>query len=78
MLTVDVEEGHQGRCDGRARPPPWRMQDMQPDGKGRVRLRYRIPARGLIGFQGEFLTPSPAAPASPTTCSTTTARWPAP
>jgi len=28
---------------------------MQPDGKGRVRLEYRIPARGLIGFQGEFL-----------------------
>ena len=32
------------------------LQDMQPDGKGRVRLEYRIPARGLIGFQGEFLT----------------------
>ncbi|HWA37566.1 MAG TPA: translational GTPase TypA, partial [Burkholderiales bacterium] len=30
--------------------------DMQPDGKGRVRLDYRIPARGLIGFQGEFMT----------------------
>jgi GTP-binding protein len=29
---------------------------MEPDGKGRVRLEYRIPARGLIGFQGEFLT----------------------
>jgi GTP-binding protein len=32
------------------------LQDMQPDGKGRVRLEYRIPARALIGFQGEFLT----------------------
>ena len=32
------------------------LQDMQSDGKGRVRLDYRIPARGLIGFQGEFLT----------------------
>jgi len=32
------------------------LQDMQPDGKGRVRLDYRIPARGLIGFQSEFLT----------------------
>ena len=32
------------------------LQDMQPDGKGRVRLDYRIPARGLIGFQGEFMT----------------------
>jgi GTP-binding protein len=29
---------------------------MEPDGKGRVRLEYRIPARGLIGFQGEFMT----------------------
>ena len=32
------------------------LQDMQPDGKGRVRLDYRITARGLIGFQGEFMT----------------------
>ena len=32
------------------------LQDMEPDGKGRVRLEYRIPARGLIGFQGEFMT----------------------
>jgi GTP-binding protein len=31
------------------------LLDMQPDGRGRVRLEYRIPARGLIGFQGEFL-----------------------
>ena len=37
---------------------------MQSDGKGRTRLEYRIPARGLIGFQGEFLTLT-AAPASP-------------
>ena len=32
------------------------LQDMESDGKGRVRLEYRIPARGLIGFQGEFMT----------------------
>jgi GTP-binding protein len=32
------------------------LLDMQSDGKGRVRLDYRIPARGLIGFQGEFMT----------------------
>src|ERR1043165_2429894 len=32
------------------------LQDMQSDGKGRVRLDYRIPARGLIGFQSEFMT----------------------
>ncbi|MDR1064154.1 MAG: translational GTPase TypA [Azoarcus sp.] len=56
LLTVDVEEGHQGAIMeelGRRRGD---LQDMQPDGKGRVRLEYRIPARGLIGFQGEFLT----------------------
>ncbi len=56
MLTVDVEEGHQGAVMeelGRRRGD---LQDMQPDGNGRTRLEYRIPARGLIGFQSEFLT----------------------
>ncbi len=55
LLTVDVEDAHQGAVMeelGRRRGD---LQDMQPDGKGRVRLEYRIPARGLIGFQGEFL-----------------------
>ncbi len=55
-LTVDVEEAHQGGVMeelGRRRGD---LQDMQPDGKGRVRLEYRMPARGLIGFQGEFMT----------------------
>jgi len=56
MLTVDVEDGNQGAVMeelGRRRGD---LQDMQSDGKGRVRLEYRIPARALIGFQGEFLT----------------------
>ncbi len=56
LLTVDIEETHQGGVMeelGRRRGD---LQDMQPDGKGRVRLEYRIPARGLIGFQGEFMT----------------------
>ena len=55
-LTVDVEESHQGGVMeelGRRRGD---LQDMASDGKGRVRLEYRIPARGLIGFQGEFMT----------------------
>ncbi|MGB6053976.1 MAG: translational GTPase TypA [Burkholderiaceae bacterium] len=55
LLTVDIEEGHQGGVMeelGRRRGD---LQDMQPDGKGRVRLEYRIPARGLIGFQSEFM-----------------------
>ncbi len=56
MLTVDVEDVNQGAIMeelGRRRGD---LQDMQPDGHGRVRLEYRIPARGLIGFQSEFMT----------------------
>lgn len=56
LLTVDVEEAHQGAVMeelGRRRGD---LLDMQPDGNGRVRLEYRIPARGLIGFQSEFMT----------------------
>lgn len=56
MLTVDVEEDHQGGVMEELGRRRGELQDMQPDGKGRVRLEYRIPARGLIGFQGEFLT----------------------
>lgn len=55
-LTVDVDETNQGAVMeelGRRRGD---LQDMQPDSKGRVRLEYRIPARGLIGFQSEFMT----------------------
>ncbi|MHB9102281.1 MAG: translational GTPase TypA [Sulfuricella sp.] len=55
-LTLDVEDANQGAVMeelGRRRGD---LQDMQPDGHGRVRLEYRIPARGLIGFQGEFMT----------------------
>ncbi len=56
MLTVDVEEEHQGGVMEELGRRRGELQDMSPDGKGRVRLEYRIPARGLIGFQGEFLT----------------------
>ena len=55
-LTVDVEEVNQGGVMeelGRRRGD---LQNMESDGKGRVRLEYLIPARGLIGFQGEFMT----------------------
>jgi GTP-binding protein len=55
FLTVDVEEVHQGAVMQALGERRGDLQDMQPDGKGRVRLEYRIPARGLIGFQGEFL-----------------------
>jgi len=56
LLTIDVEDSHQGAVMEELGRRRGEMQDMQPDGKGRVRLEYRIPARGLIGFQGEFLT----------------------
>lgn len=55
-LTVDVEEVHQGGVMEELGRRRGELQDMQPDGKGRVRLEYRMPARGLIGFQGEFMT----------------------
>ncbi len=56
LLTVDVEEQNQGAVMEELGRRKGDLQDMQPDGKGRVRLEYRIPARGLIGFQGEFMT----------------------
>jgi len=56
QLTVDVEEQHQGPVMEKLGERRGELLDMQPDGKGRVRLDYRIPARGLIGFQTEFLT----------------------
>ncbi len=56
VLTVDVEEVHQGGVMEELGRRRGELLDMQPDGKGRVRLDYRIPARGLIGFQGEFMT----------------------
>ena len=55
QLTMDLEDTHQGpvmELLGRRRGD---LQAMEPDGKGRVRLDYRVPARGLIGFQSEFL-----------------------
>jgi GTP-binding protein len=56
MLTVDVEDASQGAVMEELGRRRGELLDMQPDGKGRVRLDYRIPARGLIGFQGEFMT----------------------
>jgi GTP-binding protein len=56
LLTVDVEEENQGAVMEALGARRGDLQDMQPDGKGRVRLDYRIPARGLIGFQSDFLT----------------------
>ncbi|TMH91767.1 MAG: translational GTPase TypA [Betaproteobacteria bacterium] len=54
-LTVDVEEAHQGPVMEALGGRRADLLEMMPDGRGRVRLDYRIPARGLIGFQSEFL-----------------------
>jgi len=54
-LTVDIEGVHQGAVMEALGTRRAELTDMAPDGKGRVRLEYRIPARGLIGFQNEFL-----------------------
>ena len=55
LLTVDVEEQNQGAVMEELGQRRGELREMVPDGKGRVRLDYRIPARGLIGFQGEFM-----------------------
>jgi GTP-binding protein len=56
QLTVDVEDTHQGAVMEKLGERGGELKDMVPDGKGRVRLDYIIPARGLIGFRTEFLT----------------------
>ncbi|WP_027818252.1 translational GTPase TypA [Paraburkholderia bannensis] len=56
MLTVDVEDANQGGVMEELGRRKGEMLDMASDGQGRTRLEYRIPARGLIGFQGEFMT----------------------
>ncbi|HEV7775910.1 MAG TPA: translational GTPase TypA [Luteibacter sp.] len=56
QLVVDVEEIHQGGVMERLGMRKGQLKNMESDGKGRVRLDYEIPARGLIGFQTEFKT----------------------
>ena len=55
-VTVDVEEQHQGSIMEKLGERGATLRDMAPDGKGRVRLDFVIPSRGLIGFRTEFLT----------------------
>ncbi|UDF34415.1 UNVERIFIED_ORG: translational GTPase TypA [Shinella sp. XGS7] len=55
LVTADVEEEHQGGVMQALGLRKGEMLNMEPDGHGRVRLEYRIPARGLIGFSNEFM-----------------------
>lgn len=56
VLTLDLDEGSQGGVMEELGRRKGELKNMTPDGKGRVRLDYRIPARGLIGFQSLFMT----------------------
>ena len=56
QLVVDIEEVHQGGVMEKLGTRKAALKNMESDGKGRVRLDYMIPARGLIGFQNEFRT----------------------
>lgn len=56
QLTIDVDENYQGNVMQALGERRGDLQDLQVDGKGRVRLDYIIPARGLIGFHTDFLT----------------------
>ena len=55
LVTADIEENHQGGVMQALGERKGELINMEPDGRGRVRLEYRIPARGLIGFTNEFL-----------------------
>ncbi len=55
-LTVDIDDNHQGAVMEALGSRRADLTDMAIDGNGRARLEYRVPARGLIGFQGEFMT----------------------
>jgi GTP-binding protein len=55
LVTADIEDQHQGGVMQALGERKGELVNMEPDGRGRVRLEYRIPARGLIGFQTEFL-----------------------
>ncbi|BCG65527.1 MAG: GTP-binding protein [Methyloprofundus sp.] len=55
-VTIEVEEQHQGTIMEKLGDRKGDLKDMVPDGKGRIRLEYIVPSRGLLGFQTEFLT----------------------
>ncbi len=55
-VTIEVEDQHQGTIMEKLGDRKGDLKDMVPDGKGRIRLEYIVPSRGLLGFQTEFLT----------------------
>jgi len=55
-LMIDVEDQHQGKVMESLGERRGELQEMVPDGRGRVRLRFRIPTRGIMGYRSEFLS----------------------
>jgi len=55
-VTIDIDDEHQGTVMQAMQERGGDLENMSPDGKGRVRLDFLIPSRGLIGFQTEFMT----------------------
>jgi GTP-binding protein len=55
-LTIDLEDAHQGGIMEEIGRRRGELTNMESDGRGRTRLEYHIPARGLIGFQSDFMT----------------------
>jgi GTP-binding protein len=55
-VTIDVEEQHQGTIMEQIGSRKGELTNMSPDGKGRIRMDFMIPSRGLIGFQTDFMT----------------------
>jgi GTP-binding protein len=55
-LSIDLEDGHQGTIMEEIGRRRGELTNMESDGQGRTRLEYHIPARGLIGFQSDFMT----------------------
>lgn len=55
-VTIDIEEEHQGKVMEELGLRKAIMSNMEPDGKGRIKMEFVVPSRGLIGFRGQFLT----------------------
>src|SRR5699024_11811797 len=55
-VILDIEEQHQGSIMEQFGLRKGELTDMVPDGKGRIRLEYTVPSRGLIGFRNQFMT----------------------
>jgi GTP-binding protein len=56
MIVIDIEEQHQGAIMEEFGPRKAELKNLEPDGKGRVKLEFMAPSRGIIGFRSQFLT----------------------